>query len=673
MPFNEDNNSDYEGKHRREEEEEEEEEDFFSRYSSKKDGEYDKNEFEKDEKFESRAGFDDEDAYLKPDRSDREEYLRSRGRGGLERYDDEEIEKEEEEDIEESFFKDSDFESREYREEEYDEYGYRSARDRERGRKRKAIVSTLIIMSVLVLVAIGIVFGFRFIKNKYFTGTAETTTGEQEAIVVPSSLKLGKDLNIVISCSQDSLLEPKISSVFYSQYTSSKSELITLCFPVNTLFEIPGFGLDSLDKSVEYGGMDLLGLTVESNIGMDVNNYLLLDVVNVVNKLEGIKLELDKDMAVTDDKGSKVELKKGENILNGDAALTFLKYFSGKTADVPASDIKKQKLLFDSIMTKIVGEKEGDLTKNLTKINDYIDTDLNLEELSGFIATISQLAEEQNRVYALDGRVEPLEEGNLVFVPDISRVFDIFKQQVLVEEETTEYETGPTLSLSVLNGVGIKGIAKKTSEIFAGLKWSDGTLKFNITTVADADNYNYENTQIIIKSEDEALMKAAEGIKNTMLVGNIRTQEGDSQEADIVIIVGKDFNYDNAVEVLQSSTSETTSESLQTSAEESIQEGVVFTVNVLNGEGTTGIAKTASNIIKENLNKDNKVIEIKEVKDADSYNYNITKILTHSDKEGIEAVAGKIKDALGVGTISSSSDNTDNVDITVIIGRDFTK
>jgi hypothetical protein len=675
MPFDNDSNSDNRDKHEHENDKENDEE-FFKKYSFGKDNNYGEEE-QKKEKFESPGRFDKDDDYLG---KGREEYPRDRDRYGLNKYEDEkkdegkeEKEEGEEEDIEESFFKDSDFELKEYEDEEYDEYGFRSSKIRQRGRKRKIIISTLVIMSVLVLVAIGIVFGFRFIKNKYFSKTAETTAGEEEAIVVPSSLKLGKDLNIVISCAQDNLLEPQINSIFYSKYTSSESELITLCFPINTLFEIPGFGLDSLDKSVEYSGMDLLGITVESNIGMDVNNYLLMDVVNVVNKLEGVKLELDEAMTITGDDGSKIELKQGENILNGETALTFLKYFSGNTADVPIEDIKKQKLFFDSMMRKIVGEKEGDLAKNLTKINDYIDTDLNLEELSEFISTISQLTQEKNKVYVLDGRVEPLEEGNFVFVPDISRVSDIFKQQIMVEEETTEFETGPTLTLSVLNGVGTKGIAGKTSDIFKGLKYSDGTPKFNVTNVADADNYNYDKTQIILKSGDEAIMKAAEDIKNTMLVGNITTQEEGSQDTDIIIIIGKDFDYNKALESIETSTSETTTESSETGTQESAAEGVIFSLNILNGEGTQGIASTAKDILEKNLNKETKTIEIKETKNADSFNYNVTKILIHSDKEGIEDVASKIKDVLGVGTISSSSDNPDKVDITIIIGSDFTK
>jgi hypothetical protein len=158
-----------------------------------------------------------------------------------------------------------------------------------------------------------------------------------------------------------------------------------------------------------------------------------------------------------------------------------------------------------------------------------------------------------------------------------------------------------------------------------------------------------------------------------MLVGNITTQEEGSQDTDIIIIIGKDFDYNKALESIETSTSETTTESSETGTQESAAEGVIFSLNILNGEGTQGIASTAKDILEKNLNKETKTIEIKETKNADSFNYNVTKILIHSDKEGIEDVASKIKDVLGVGTISSSSDNPDKVDITIIIGSDFTK
>ena len=55
--------------------------------------------------------------------------------------------------------------------------------------------------------------------------------------------------------------------------------------------------------------------------------------------------------------GTKIELKKGDNVINGDTALAFLTDFSGTDANVPISNVEKQKILFDSLAKKIVGTK----------------------------------------------------------------------------------------------------------------------------------------------------------------------------------------------------------------------------------------------------------------------------------------------------------------------------
>jgi anionic cell wall polymer biosynthesis LytR-Cps2A-Psr (LCP) family protein len=577
----------------------------------------------------------------------------------------------EEKKLEDEFFSDSDFELKEYVEEE-DEDGFRSSRIRERRRKRKLIITTVVIMSILVLVAIGIVFGYRFIKNKYFSEPSETAISAEEAIVIPSSMKLGRDMSIAILCSGDDLLEPDISTIIFSKYTNADSELISLCIPVNTLFEIPGFGLDTVNRSVEYGGPDLLKLTLENNTGIDVESYLLMDIINTVNKLESISVNLDEAVTITSEGGSTTELNQGENILNGETAHSFLKYFSGTNPDAGASGIKNQKLIVDAVMKKIVGSEESDLSKNLTKISDYIDTDLNLEELSELISTIASLEDGKNQVHALDGRTEPIDEsGTLVFVPDISRVAAIFNQEVEMTEETVE-ELGETVTVTVLNGVGTKGIAGQTAELLRGLRFTDGTPRYNVTDVGDADNYDYTETQISSRLLEENYLKAADHIRNVLLVGNVSSDENSEQETDIIVVIGKDFDYDAAVAALEQSGGQVQETAQETTGEEAAAE-VVYDINILNGEGTTGLASTAQGIIEENLNKEQKIINIKETKNADNFNYSETEILIHTDKDGITDTANNIKDALGVGTVSESSDNPDNVDITVILGSDFTK
>ena len=247
----------------------------------------------------------------------------------------------------EDFFEDEDFSIKDFGEEEqYDDGGFRSIKTKKKKKRIRRIISSLIIMAVLAVIAIGIVYGFRFIKNKYFNKTEAAAVTTEQSIVVPGSMKLGKDLSIVICGAGDNLLEPDINSVIFSKYSSAKTELISLCIPTNTLFEIPGFGLDSIKKSVEYGGMDLVKLSLKNNIGMDVNNYLLMDILNIVNKLEGIKLTLDKALTISTPEGSKIELKEGDNILNGETALSFMKYYSGNTPELAISDVRMQKIAY---------------------------------------------------------------------------------------------------------------------------------------------------------------------------------------------------------------------------------------------------------------------------------------------------------------------------------------
>jgi hypothetical protein len=217
--------------------------------------------------------------------------------------------------------------------------------------------------------------------------------------------------------------------------------------------------------------------------------------------------------------------------------------------------------------------------------------------------------------------------------------------------DTTVSESA--FSLSILNGVGVKGIAAKTSGLLKEIKDSDGKDKYHIDEVTDASNYNYKNTQIICKSKDSEIMKAAEEIKAKLKVGIISIRSGTPQNSDIVIIIGKDY----------SPTTKATTTASETSK--------LILANILNGQGTQGIAAKVKSKIETNFSKDKNIIKITEAKNADNFNYKNTKIIIFTTKTGISNIADDLKKLLGVGEISKSTNNVDNVDITIILGSDY--
>ena len=117
------------------------------------------------------------------------------------------------------------------------------------------------------------------------------------------------------------------------------------------------------------------------------------------------------------------------------------------------------------------------------------------------------------------------------------------------ETETTEIET--VFNISIANGSGAAGLAKKTAELFETIKYPSGIDKYNITHITNADNYNYENTKIICKSENTLLTQAAEDIKTILKAGIITTSNEVSEDTDIAIMIGKDYSLPTDVEITE--------------------------------------------------------------------------------------------------------------------------
>lgn len=549
------------------------------------------------------------------------------------------------------FFKDEDFELEGYKDEEVESEGFRSKRIKEKRKKGKKFFRIIAIMLALVVVAAGVVFGYRYIKNKYFS-EAEIT--EEEPISIPPSLELGQDINLVIACAGENLDEPEVSSIIFLSYYSSEDALISLCIPVRTLMDIPGIGAELVGGSVKVGGMDLLSLTLEKNLGMDmkIDYHILLDVYNVVNKLGGIDLELDEEITVKNyDDGSTFKLEKGKNPVDGTEAVNFLKYFSGNDKEVPIENIINQKLLLDAIISKIAGESDEKLSDNLNLIKDFIDTDLSMEERSKIFSTFSKIEPSKNEVYALNVSSTELEEG-IVYIPDVSGLAEIFKKEGTPPEEVAAVEE--TVNLTILNGVGTPGLAAEVSELLKSQVFESGKSKYNILKEENADNFNYDTTEILVYSGQSYVVEAANDIKNILEVGNIIAREDEGANSDIIIVLGADYKAK--------------------AAEKAVSEEVaqIIKINILNGEGTAKLAFTVKGIIESYFNKDGKILEVVETKDADNWNYTQTKIIIFTSGEGVNTLAQQLQERLGVGVIEYSDNNVDNVDISIILGSDYT-
>jgi len=557
------------------------------------------------------------------------------------------------EDLDDDFFKDEDFEFADYSGEDTEEGGYRSKRIREKKKKRKLFYTLLTILLIIVVAAVAIVFGYKWIRNRFFN-TAEII--EEEGITIPDSMELGQDLNIIIAGAGEDLLEPEVNSIIFTSYYSASDEMRSLCMPVNTYVDIPGIGPGLLGRSVEIGGPDLLSLTLEKGLGMDmeVDYYLLMDVSGIVNKLGGIELELDRAYIINNySDGGTFNLEPGINLLDGPEALNILKYFSGIEKDIPLKDMKIQKQIIDTMILKTVGEDEESLINNINIIWDFIDSDMNKEELLKLFSTFSKIEADKNTVYTLEASSTELEGEGIIYLPDVGGLSGLFKREQTPSEETAVVER--TIDVTILNGVGTLGIASGLSDSLKSQAYDSGKNKFNIIEVGNADNFNYDTTEIIVYASSEAIvMNGANDIKVILKTGNITTGEDEIAGSDIIIILGTDYSPDTVAEA------------------EPVEVSGIVDIVILNGEGTAKLAATVQDILEGHFNTDSNVLEIIDTRDADNWGYTQTEIIIYTDGEGIDAFAEQIQERLGVGIIKKSDNNIDDVDITIILGSDYT-
>jgi len=124
--------------------------------------------------------------------------------------------------------------------------------------------------------------------------------------------------------------------------------------------------------------------------------------------------------------------------------------------------------------------------------------------------------------------VKPIALGSeTYFEPQREAVADLLESWWGVTISDTEEVT----RVIVYNGSGIPGIAGAAAQqlIRAG---------FRVVDTKNADSFDYATTQIVVQNGDE---NSAAPAVETLGVGEVNVQPADQQVADIIIIIGKDY------------------------------------------------------------------------------------------------------------------------------------
>ncbi len=262
--------------------------------------------------------------------------------------------------------------------------------------KRKA---PLIICGLLVLVLLA--GGFVLAKDLFFPSHTE-----EGAAVEP--VKEGQRLNVLllgIDAREDENTARSDSIILASVDPKSK-QVSLLSIPRDTRVNIPGYGWDKINSASVYGGPELSMKVASSLLGIQVKHYVLTNFMgfkDIVDALGGVTLDVERNMYHVDDAGYGINLKKGEQRLDGNKALQYVRYRNYEMGDIDRT--KNQQKFLAALAKEILQPSTiPKLPKLIPEISRYIKTNLSVSDMLKMASAAKSMEDGNIVTQTLPGR-----------------------------------------------------------------------------------------------------------------------------------------------------------------------------------------------------------------------------------------------------------------------------
>ncbi len=321
------------------------------------------------------------------------------------------------------------------------------------------------------------------------------------------------------------------------RFDPANERVSVLSIPRDTRTSVDGV-VTKINEANREGGPALSAQAVSELMGgVAIDRYMRINVQGVetlIDALGGVEMNVPKDMKYQDDSQHLyINLKAGEQRLDGDKALQFLRYRYDDQGDI--GRIQRQQMMMRALVEQALNPTTiGRLPKILSVIQSHVDTNLSVEELVALVGYSTQTDRSNVQMLMLPGDFSSYEDYELSYwLPDYSEIDMLAAQHFgLANTYSAAEEIDPT-SLRV-------AIQDST--------YDDVAVQSLTNTLYDAGYYNVfvdrswpqplSETRIVAQSGDLA---GAEAIQQFLGIGEVRVESTGSLESEITIQLGQDW------------------------------------------------------------------------------------------------------------------------------------
>lgn len=202
-----------------------------------------------------------------------------------------------------------------------------------------------------------------------------------------------------------------------------KERAALLSVPRDTRVPLNG-GYEKINHAYAYGGHELTQASVESLLGLKIDHYILIDTKafsRIVDAIGGVDIDVEKRMYYEDpwddNGGLVIDLYPGEQHLDGDHAIQYVRYRDGE-GDI-GRIARQQKFMRAVLAELITPEVLPRLPKLIGEIASALETDMSVPELLSFAKDLKNLHANGLSAQMVPGRPAYIEDVSY-WIPDIT-------------------------------------------------------------------------------------------------------------------------------------------------------------------------------------------------------------------------------------------------------------
>jgi len=315
-------------------------------------------------------------------------------------------------------------------------------------------------------------------------------------------------------------------------------EVGVLSIPRDTRVFIPEINsFEKIAHAHAYGGPELAVKTVEDFLKVKIHAYVQVDFEGfkkIIDTLGGVEINIPEKMHYEDPyQNLFIDLEPGLQTLDGEKALQFVRYRRYIDGDI--GRIRAQEQFLKAVMDKALRITTlPKIPALIEHVRPYVVTDLSNEEILTLAHVGLNIKPENVKMGIVPGEPGYIADGDLVlsyWLADRNKTLQVVDEII----RGIDREKNAEIKVIVQNGCGVQGAADYLASILRGQG-------FDVISVENANHYDYQETQVLAAKENtKGQVLVLRSIKETCSEAKAYESNEVPAEADVVVIIGKDF------------------------------------------------------------------------------------------------------------------------------------